>query len=205
MAVELIFATNNKHKLEEISKLLLNKVKILSLKDVGCFDDIPEEGQTFEENALQKARYIFDKYKANCFADDSGLEVLALNGKPGVHSARYSISELPEADEKTRSEANIKKLLNDLRGIKRREAVFRTVICFIKNGREFFFEGKISGQITTEKRGSQGFGYDPVFVPDGYNKTFAEMGLEEKNRISHRALAIADFVKHLDKLLATDY
>lgn len=180
--MQLIFATNNKNKLEEVRHQLPGH-QILGMQDINCFDDIAETGSTFEENAALKARYIFTKYGYSCFADDSGLEVEALNGEPGIYSARY-------AGEHNNGEANTKKLLDNLKGITNKKAKFVTVICLLLNGKEYFFRGEIHGTIISEKRGTEGFGYDPVFVPEGYNKTFAEMTIEEKKSISHRALAI---------------
>lgn len=195
MPRELIFATCNQNKLKEISLLLGPRFKLLSLNDIRFTDNIPEDQDTFEGNALKKAKIIYDKYKTDCFADDSGLEVVALNGKPGVHSSRYSMDIVPEASHETRTEENIKKLLKELENISDRAAAFRTVICFITKNEIRYFEGKIEGNIISEKIGLNGFGYDPVFIPKGYTKTFAEMTLSEKNIISHRAIAI-DKLKH---------
>lgn len=181
--IELVFATNNLHKLSEVSSIVGNKIHLKSLKEIGCNDDIPEDKQTIKENALQKARFVYDKYGFNCFADDTGLIVDSLDGAPGVYSARY-------AGEDCNSENNIKKLLYELKYKKDRKAYFMTVIALIINGNEYFFEGKIFGTILDEKRGNFGFGYDPVFLPEGKNQSFAEMGDELKNKISHRALAI---------------
>jgi XTP/dITP diphosphohydrolase len=197
MKNEFVFATNNKHKLNEISGLVGSKLKILSLSEIGCFDNIPEDQETLEGNALQKAQYIFQKFNKNCFADDTGLEVAALNGRPGVHSARYSEHDSPGVPFEKRSEANISKLLNEMTGIKDRNAVFRTIICLIKEGKEIFFEGKIKGIIIDKKQGINGFGYDPIFIPEGYNISYAEMSFEEKNKISHRAQAISKLIKYL--------
>lgn len=180
--MEIIFATNNSHKLREIGAMLGDEIKLLTPASLGINDDIPEIHDTIEENAMAKARYIYRLTGRDVFADDTGLEIEALGGKPGVHSARYAG---PEKD----FEKNIDKVLTQMEGITRREACFRTVIALIKNGQEYLFEGKICGRITLERRGSHGFGYDPVFIPDGYNITFAQMTLEEKNRISHRAEA----------------
>lgn len=190
---KLVFATNNQHKLQEVKAIIGNSFEILSLNDIGCHDDIPETSDTFEGNALIKAKYIYDRYGMNCFADDSGLEVEALGGAPGVHSARY-------ATDGHDHEANIKKLLQELSGKSNRKAQFRTVVALILNGKEYFFEGAIKGYITTEKYGCNGFGYDPVFRPEGHDKTFAEMTEDEKNKISHRAVAVGklnDFLKQL--------
>ena len=177
-----VFATNNNHKLEEVSSILGNKVELLSMKEIGCHDDIPETADTLEGNALLKARYIYDKYHTDCFADDTGLEVEALNGAPGVFSARY-------AGDAHNSEANMNKLLLELEGSDNRKARFRTVFALIVNGKEHIFEGIVKGEITKGKHGTSGFGYDPIFLPEGYTQTFAEMGNELKNKISHRAVA----------------
>jgi len=190
--MELVFATNNQHKLEEIQALLGNNIHLLSMKDIRCNEEIPEDHYTLEENASQKAWYIFNKYKKNCFADDTGLEVDYLNGNPGVFSARY-------AGEEKNAQANINKLLIELTGIENRKARFRTVISLIIDGREMQFEGIVNGAILTEKHGSSGFGYDPVFLPDGYSQSFAEMNLSEKNEISHRARAFNKLVDFLKK------
>jgi XTP/dITP diphosphohydrolase len=190
--MELVFATNNHHKLEEIQALLGNNIHLLSLKDIHCNEEIPEDHFTLEENASQKAWYIFNKYKKNCFADDTGLEVDYLNGNPGVFSARY-------AGEEKNAQANIEKLLVELAGIKNRKARFRTVISLIVDGKEMQFEGIVNGTILTEKHGSSGFGYDPVFLPEGYSQSFAEMNLSEKNEISHRARAFNKLVNFLKK------
>lgn len=179
----LIFATNNAHKLIEIKEAIHKAIDIKGLSEIGCAEDIPETADTLEGNALQKARFVFDKYGLDCFADDTGLEVEALGGAPGVYSARY-------AGEGKSFDDNMNKILDALQGIENRRACFRTVIALILQGKEYFFEGKICGQILTEKHGIGGFGYDPLFQPEGYTLTFAEMPLEEKNRISHRGLAV---------------
>ncbi|NPA68827.1 MAG: non-canonical purine NTP diphosphatase [Chlorobi bacterium] len=191
--MELVFATNNKHKLEEVKKILNNKFKILSLNDINCFEEIPETQKTIKGNASQKAHYIYDKYKKNCFADDTGLEIEALNGEPGVYSARY-------AGENCSFEDNVKKVLQKLEGIKNRKARFKTVISLIINNKEYLFEGIINGTVIDKKRGKSGFGYDPIFLPDGFNKTFAEMLPEEKNKISHRALATQKLINFLENI-----
>lgn len=188
---KLVFATNNKHKLEEVSSVSQDSIEILSLKDINCFDDIPETADTLEDNALMKAQYIYDKYSYDCFADDTGLEVEALGGRPGVFSARY-------AGEDQNSERNIKKLLSELEGETNRKAKFRTVVALIENGEIKYFEGIIKGHITNKPVGSSGFGYDPVFIPEGFSQTFAEIGSELKNKISHRALAINELKKYLN-------
>lgn len=187
-----VFATNNAHKLEEVSAILKDKVELLSMKDINCTVDIPETADTLEGNALIKARFIFKNYHSNCFADDTGLEVEALDGAPGVYSARY-------AGDAHNSEANMKKLLHDLEGAENRKAQFRTVFALIIDGKEHLFEGIVKGEIIRHRRGNSGFGYDPIFVPEGYTQTFAEMGNELKNKISHRALATNKLCKFLLK------
>lgn len=189
---ELVFATNNAHKLSEVQHLLGKKFQLLSLKDIHLEEEIPEDFDTLEQNALQKARYIFDKTHKNCFADDTGLEVDALNGRPGVYSARY-------AGEGKNPKDNIKKLLKELDGVANRKARFRTVVALIINNQEYLFEGIVNGQIIDSERGVDGFGYDPVFLPDGFSLTFAEMMLDQKNLISHRARAIRQLVDFLKK------
>ena len=184
----LVFATNNQNKLKEVKSKL--KAEILGLADIHCNEDIEETGKTFEENAFIKAKYVLDKYGYDCFADDSGLEVDALDGAPGVYSARY-------AGEHGNAEANMNKLLENLKGIGNRKARFVTVICLINKENTLYFRGEINGTIINEKRGDDGFGYDPIFVPDGFNLTFAEMTLEEKNKMSHRALALEKMTQHL--------
>jgi len=180
---DLVFATNNSHKLSEVSAIIGDKFHLISLKDIGCAEEIPEDKPTIKENALQKARYIHKKYGCDCFADDTGLLVDSLDGAPGVFSARY-------AGEDCNSENNIEKLLVQLKKENNRTAHFKTVVALILKGKEYFFEGVIKGVILTEKHGNSGFGYDPVFRPEGYNQSFAEMGIDLKNKISHRALAI---------------
>lgn len=191
MKRKLVFATNNAHKLEEISAILGEKVELLSLKDINCHADIPETADTLEGNAMLKAEYIFENYGLDCFADDTGLEVEALNGAPGVYSARYAGGEGHNA------EANMQKLLQNMQGAPNRKAQFRTAICLILDGKKHLFEGIVKGEIIKEKRGSSGFGYDPIFVPEGYTKTFAELGNETKNKISHRALAVEKLCRFL--------
>ncbi len=195
MMKRIVFATNNQHKLDEIRQILGNDFQILSLADIGCHEEIPEDHDTLQENALQKAQYIVDHYHVSCFADDTGLEVDALGGEPGVHSARYA--EGTDHD----SEANMRKLLLKLGNNNNRRARFRTVIALLleENGnwREEIFDGIVEGHIAREKKGSEGFGYDPIFVPDGYDLSFAELGMDVKNIISHRARAVrklADFL-----------
>ncbi len=182
MIPEFIFATNNKHKLEELREIAEGRFKILSLEDIGCFEDIPETQTTLEGNALQKARYVTEKYGINCFADDTGLEVDSLNGAPGVYSARY-------AGEAKSSSENVKKLLNELDDSPFRAAQFRTVMSLILDNVEYFFDGIVRGNIITELRGESGFGYDPIFIPEGLNETFAELPSFVKNSISHRGIA----------------
>lgn len=194
MPVKLIFATNNKHKLEEVADKLNGRIDLLTLNDIGCHDDIEETGTTFRENASIKSHYIFEKFGLNCFGDDSGLEVETLNGEPGVYSARY-------AGEHGNHSANIDKLLKNLEGVENSRARFVTVISLIWEGTEHFFEGLVEGTIRHERAGTSGFGYDPVFQPDGFDITFAEMTLEEKNKLSHRARAVEKLVAFLaDKL-----
>lgn len=190
---KLVFATNNAHKLEEIRAILGNKVEVLSLKDIQCDVDIPETADTLEGNAVLKAEYIYRHYGLDCFADDTGLEVEALNGAPGVYSARYAGGEGHD------SEANMRKLLAEMEGKTNRKAQFRTAICLIEGGAEHLFEGVVKGEIIEEKRGASGFGYDPVFMPEGYTETFAEMGSEEKNRVSHRARAVQALCAYLNR------
>ena len=191
--MELVFATNNAHKLDEVRQILGDGFKVLSLNDINCHDDIPETGDTFQDNALQKARYVKEHYGYDCFADDTGLEVKALDGAPGVHSARYA----GDHD----SEANMTKLLHELEKKSDRSAQFRTVVALILNGQEVLFEGIVTGQIATERHyGDGGVGYDPIFVPDGYTETFSQMSAQGKNLISHRGRAVrklADYLKQL--------
>ena len=192
--MKIVFATNNQNKLMEVRKILGNRFDIVSLNEIGCHEDIPEKGQTLKDNALIKAQYVFDHYHVNCFADDTGLECDALGGAPGVYSARYAGGEGHD------SEANMKKLLADLENNNNRKARFRTVIALILNGKVQTFEGTVNGEIITEKRGGQGFGYDPIFLPEGYNKTFAELGTDIKNQISHRARATQKLAEYLKTL-----
>jgi XTP/dITP diphosphohydrolase len=190
---QLVFATNNHHKLSEVQQILGNSIELLTLSDIGFTDEIPEDFNTLEENASQKAWHIYNKYKMNCFADDTGLEVNALNGEPGVRSARYA--------GKTPSD-NIEKLLRKLKGVSNRKAQFRTVISLIVDGIEYQFQGIVEGEIIEEFRGSLGFGYDPLFIPYGYTETFAQMAPKLKNEISHRGVAIKKLTKFLiDKFL----
>jgi len=188
---QLVFATNNTHKLEEVAATLSGKIQLLSLDDIGCRDDIAETGTTFCANASIKSNYIYSRYNLNCFGDDSGLEIDALNGQPGVYSAHYAGKHGDHA-------ANISKVLESLRSVSNRRARFRTVISLMWNGEEHFFEGAVEGAIRTSLSGTSGFGYDPIFQPDGYNITFAEMTLAEKNHISHRAVAVEKMIAFLN-------
>lgn len=192
MIRKLVFATNNAHKLEEVKSVVGDSFEIVSLEAIGCHEDIEETGTTLEENAFIKARYIKEKYGYDCFGDDTGLEVEALNGAPGVYSARY-------AGEDHNQAANRKKLLAELAGEKNRKARFRTVIALILDGKEYMFEGEVKGFIGEEERGTTGFGYDPVFQPEGYDNTFAELGMDVKNNISHRARATKALCEFLKK------
>ena len=192
--MKIVFATNNQNKLIEVRKILGNQFKVLSLEDIGCHDDIPEKGQTLEDNALIKAQYVYNKYHVDCFADDTGLEVDALGGAPGVYSARYAGGAGHD------SQANMTKLLHELENNNNRRARFRTVIALIINGKTKTFEGIVNGEIITQRRGGEGFGYDPIFQPEGYNKTFAELGTDIKNQISHRARAVQKLADHLKTL-----
>ncbi len=193
--MKLVFATNNNHKLKEVKQLLPDSIEILSLKDIDCEDDIAETGSTISDNSFIKARYIYEKFGMNCFADDTGLEVDALGGRPGVYSARF-------AGPACRSEDNIKKLLTELKGIENRKANFRTAICLMIDGVATIFEGRVDGIITLDESGDKGFGYDPIFLPNGYDKTFAQMSDAEKNAISHRGVAVRKLVDYLSKLEA---
>lgn len=192
--MRIVFATNNQHKLEEIRAILGPQFEIVSLRDIGCHEDIPETGSTLEENARQKVQYVCDHYGLDCFADDTGLEVEALGGAPGVHSARYA--EGTDHD----SEANMARLLRELGENDNRRARFRTVIALSLQGQVSLFEGIVEGHIAKEKSGHGGFGYDPLFVPDGYERSFAELGADVKNAISHRARATAALARHLQSL-----
>ena len=193
MKKRLVFATNNAHKLEEIRAILGNSIEILSLADIHCHADIPETADTLEGNARQKSRYVYEHYGLDCFADDTGLEVESLGGAPGVYSARYADGQGHD------SQANMNKLLKEMEEKNDRKAQFRTIISLIEKGEERQFEGIVKGQITREKRGESGFGYDPIFQPDGYETTFAELGSDIKNRISHRARAVAALCDYLRK------
>ncbi len=188
MKQKIVFATNNAHKLEEVAAILGNNYEVLSLREIGCDADIPETANTFAGNALQKAQYVKEHYGYDCFADDSGLEVDALDGAPGVFSARYSGGG---------SEANMDKLLHNLTGERDRSAQFRTVVALLIGEENHLFEGVVRGTIIEERRGEGGFGYDPIFVPEGYDLTFAELGSDIKNRISHRAKAVKQLAEFL--------
>ena len=219
---QIVFATNNKHKLEEIRSILGDDFEVLSLSDIGCHEDIPETSDTLEGNAMQKAQYVFDKYGYDCFADDTGLEVDALGGEPGIYSARYAALDGDDSISHD-SEANMAKLLRKLEGVENRKARFRTVIALLthpqslpkggkcevlssnisnenpspREGNRVGFEGIVNGSIIRERRGGEGFGYDPIFQPDGYDQTFAELGSEIKNHISHRARAVEKLAHYL--------
>ena len=188
--MELVFASNNSNKLGEIRNLLPKGCTLLTLADIGCADELPETGNTIEANALQKARYLYDHYKVNCFADDSGLEIDSLNGEPGVHSAYY-------AGFGRNAIKNNELVLTKLSGNSNRIARFKTVIAYIHNGEQFLFEGILNGTIAYAEKGINGFGYDPIFIPDGLDRTLAELTAEEKNKISHRSKAVAKLVQHL--------
>ncbi len=188
--MELIFATHNLHKTEEAQAILGNRFIVKNLKDLGFLDDIPETADTLEGNALLKAHYIFDKFHCDCFADDTGLEVEALDNRPGVYSARY-------AGENSTYQDNVRKILDEMKGISNRKASFRTVIALILNGKEYLFEGRVDGYIITESRGNSGFGYDPVFRPENSDLTFAELGANIKNQISHRGIVMRKLMDFL--------
>ena len=187
---KLVFATNNNHKLEEVRAKLSGSFKLVGLNEIGCFDHIPETENTLQGNALLKAQYVFDKFGLDCFADDTGLEIDALDGAPGVYSAHFA-GEIRDAQK------NMQKVLSLMAGVENRKARFRTVIALIKNGTITYFEGKVEGKIAESPSGNAGFGYDPIFIAEGYSKSFAELSLEEKNKISHRALAIEKLVGFL--------
>jgi XTP/dITP diphosphohydrolase len=189
---QLVFATNNEHKLRELGEILKDEFKLLSLSDIGCFNEIPETGNTLEANASQKSCYIWNRYRTDCFSDDTGLGIAALNNEPGVFSARYA------GDAKS-ADANIDKVLEKLKGMTNRKACFRCVISLIINGKEFLFEGRVDGEILYERRGTSGFGYDPVFRPDGYQESFAELDADVKNSMSHRGRAVQKLVRFLQE------
>ena len=191
--MKLVFASNNKNKIQEIQALVPNTFQIVSLEDIGCFEDIPETADTIEGNAILKANYVTSNYGYDCFADDTGLEVDALNGAPGVYSARY-------AGEQKDANDNMDKLLSELKDKSNRKANFKTVIALNLNGKQNLFTGIINGKIIEEKIGTNGFGYDPIFVADGFDKTFAELSMEEKSTISHRGIAVKELILFLQKL-----
>lgn len=188
--MELCFATNNAHKIKEVRQLLDNQHRVLSLSDIGCEEELREDQETLEGNSLQKAKYVFDKYHISCFADDTGLEVEALQGAPGVYSARYAGAQRDSND-------NMDLLLKNLAQSKNRKARFRTVITLVLQGKVHQFEGIAEGEILNSKRGEQGFGYDPIFLPEGLNKSMAELSAEEKNAISHRGMAVKKLIEFL--------
>ena len=191
--MKLVFASNNKNKIQEIQALVPNTIQIVSLEDIGCTEDIPETADTIEGNAILKANYVTSNYGYDCFADDTGLEVEALNGAPGVYSARY-------AGEQKDANDNMDKLLSELKDKSNRKANFKTVIALNLNGKQNLFTGIINGKIIEEKIGTNGFGYDPIFVADGFDKTFAELSMEEKSTISHRGIAVKELILFLQKL-----
>ena len=191
--MKIIFATNNAHKLDEVRQVVGDKFSLVSLRECGIVEDIPENEPTLEGNALAKARYIYARTGADCFADDTGLEVDALGGEPGVRSARY-------ATDGHDDEANKRLLLERLQGVENRAAQFRTAVALIMGGKEYLFEGIVRGRIATEQHGEGGFGYDPLFVPEGYDRTFAQMSAEEKNAISHRGRAVRKLAEFLQNL-----
>lgn len=193
MSLSIVFASNNLHKINEIQQLIPAELKLLSLDSIGCVEEIPETALTIEGNAILKANYVTEKYGHYCFADDTGLEVEALNGEPGVYSARY-------AGEQKNANDNMQKLLKNLESSTHRNAQFKTIICLNINGEQHLFEGIVKGKIVLEPKGNQGFGYDPIFIPDGYTTTFAEMSMEEKSKISHRGLAVEKLVRFLTSL-----
>ncbi|NVJ87186.1 MAG: non-canonical purine NTP diphosphatase [Algoriphagus sp.] len=188
--MKICFATNNPKKIEEVKAALGGRIEILSLRDIGCLEELPETGDTLDHNAFQKAQYVRDHYGVDCFADDTGLEVEALNGAPGVYSGRYAGE--PRSDER-----NVDLLLKNLEGISNRKAQFRTVIALLLEGEAYAFEGVAKGEIIDQRRGTKGFGYDPIFVAEGKKETFAELSMEEKNKISHRGKAVAQLVDFL--------
>ena len=191
--MKLVFASNNKNKIQEIQALVPNTIQVVSLEDIGCTEDIPETADTIEGNAILKANYVTEKYGYDCFADDTGLEVDALNSAPGVYSARY-------AGEQKDANDNMDKLLSELKDKSNRKANFKTVIALNLNGKQNLFTGIINGKIINEKIGTNGFGYDPIFVADGFDKTFAELTMEEKSTISHRGIAVKELILFLQKL-----
>lgn len=190
--MKLVFATNNRHKLEEITRMLGNKYEIVSLEQIGCREEIPENYETLQENALEKARYVKEHYGYDCFADDTGLEIEALGNRPGVYSARYAG---PAKD----SAANMRKVLDEMKGEENRKARFRTVIALLLDGEEHFFEGRVEGKILKQQQGEIGFGYDPIFCPEGSRQSFAEMPMDQKNQISHRGRAVSKLAEFLSR------
>jgi len=190
--MKIVFATNNKNKIKEIQSMLPQSIEIISLESIGCYEEIPETADTIEENAIMKANYVTEKYGYDCFADDTGLEVDSLNGEPGVYSARY-------AGEQRSSEDNMDKLLLNLEGKPNRKAQFKTVITLNLKGKQYLFTGIARGEITLEKKGNQGFGYDPIFRPEGYQETFAQLSLDTKNNISHRGKATQELIAFLNQ------
>ena len=191
--MKIVFATNNPNKLKEIQSLIPKEIEIISLNEIGCNEDIPETGDTLEANAFQKAHYIKDNFNYDCFADDTGLEIDELNGDPGVYSARY-------AGPERNANANMNKVLNELKGKKNRKAQFRTAIALILKGEEHLFEGKVEGYISKDKQGNEGFGYDPIFIPENDIRSFAQMSMQEKGAISHRGRAVNKLVTYLNNL-----
>ena len=191
--MKIVFATNNPNKLKEIQSLIPKEIEIISLNEIGCNEDIPETGDTLEANAFQKAHYIKDNFNYDCFADDTGLEIDELNGDPGVYSARY-------AGPERNANANMNKVLNELKGKKNRKAQFRTAIALILKGEEHLFEGKVEGYISKDKQGNEGFGYDPIFIPENDIRSFAQMSMQEKGAISHRGRAVRKLVAYLNKI-----
>ena len=191
--MDIVFATHNRHKSEEACQILGPRWTLRNLHDLGQTEEIPETADTLQGNALQKAQFVYDKFHLSCFADDTGLEVEALNGAPGVYSARYAGEHCSFAD-------NVNKLLHEMQGKTNRRACFKTVVALILDGEAHFFEGRVDGTIIESPRGGEGFGYDPVFVPDGFNETFAEMSAEQKNKISHRGRAMAKLIEFLQNI-----
>ena len=191
--MKIVFATNNPNKLKEIQSLIPKEIEIISLNEIGCNEDIPETGDTLEANAFQKAHYIKDNFNYDCFADDTGLEIDELNGDPGVYSARY-------AGPERNANANMNKVLNELKGNKNRKAQFRTAIALILEGEEHLFEGKVEGYISEDEQGNEGFGYDPIFIPENDKLSFAQMSMQEKGGISHRGRAVRKLVAYLNKI-----
>ena len=195
--MKIVFATNNPNKLKEIQSLIPKEIEIISLNEIGCNEDIPETGDTLEANAFQKAHYIKDNFNYDCFADDTGLEIDELNGDPGVYSARY-------AGPERNANANMNKVLNELKRKKNRKAQFRTAIALILKGEEHLFEGKVEGYISKDKQGNEGFGYDPIFIPENNIRSFAQMSMQEKGAISHRGRAVKKLVTYLNNLSKPD-